>query len=306
MAFRLRKKEKFGDGIRRNVRRQIAKSLVLLRTGTDPVKVVRAVRRTLKRLRAVLRLVRDELHGTVYRRENRLFRDSARLLADVRDASVVVEMLDWLAEKARPPIKRRDYHRVRKVLTRNRKQVIRRVLTDQDAFAKVATAIEPMPGRLDEWTIRRDDQSAVARGLLRAYGAGHRALAAARAEPSVANLHEWRHQVQYFWHLLHLLERVGAGTEMPRSRQVHKLSRLLGECHDLALLRQALDADPLAFGERGITEGIFALIECRRKVVEQRAFDLGERIYQETPAVFLSRLEHSRPTPEDRPASQSC
>jgi CHAD domain-containing protein len=56
--------------------------------------MVHEVRKSLKKLRTILRLVRPGIRGKIYRRENRAFRDISRPLTDVRDATVLVEALD--------------------------------------------------------------------------------------------------------------------------------------------------------------------------------------------------------------------
>jgi hypothetical protein len=60
---------------------------------------VHEARKDLKKLRAVLRLVRDDLGDAVYRSENVRFRDAGRMLSGARDAHVRVETLAALRER---------------------------------------------------------------------------------------------------------------------------------------------------------------------------------------------------------------
>jgi CHAD domain-containing protein len=293
MAFQLKRKEAIGNGIKRTVRRQIEKALAHLRAGGDPDETVLEVRKRFKRVRAALRLVRDDLVDTVYRRENFLFRDAARPLTEARDAVVLVETLDNLIKHSADQIKPGEFHKVRTLLAANRKAVTRRVLTGQKAFATVVEAIEPVLTRLRDWAIRHEGWSAVKGGLQRVYQAGYRALSVSCTEPSVENLHEWRKQAKYLWHGLQLLEPAWAGDEKELGDQVHNLTRLLGEDHDLAVLRQMLGADPLAYGGHGVLENLFSLIKRRRENLEQQAFVLGRSIYADTPTVFTKRMGRS-------------
>src|SRR6266480_3325979 len=68
-------------------------------TDSSPADAVHEARKDMKKLRAVVRLARDELGDEVYRRENECFRDAARRLSGVRDADV---MLDTLGSLGRP------------------------------------------------------------------------------------------------------------------------------------------------------------------------------------------------------------
>lgn len=56
--------------------------------------VAHDVRKRCKTVRALLRLIRDEVGKDVYRRENRALRDAARALSPVRDAAVLIQVHD--------------------------------------------------------------------------------------------------------------------------------------------------------------------------------------------------------------------
>ena len=109
MAFQLKAKESLSDGIARNVRRQIEKAIDHLDSNRKPPQggtraheaVPNEVRKCFKKLRAAIRLVREELGDDVYREANYCFRDAARLLSEVCDAVRLVDAVDKL--KARLP-----------------------------------------------------------------------------------------------------------------------------------------------------------------------------------------------------------
>jgi hypothetical protein len=97
----------------------------------------------------------------------------------------------------------------------------------------------------------------------------------------------------YLWHQLQLLEGAWTGSEKELVDQTHRLSRLLGEDHDLAVLRETLAADPLACGGHRILKSVFVVIDRRREELEQQAFALGREVYKDSPKVFTSRIEAS-------------
>src|SRR5215217_6762063 len=99
--FRLREGERVPSGIRRIARGQLEPSIERLEGRTDEQlgTAVHETRKSLKRLRATVRLARDELGDEVYRRENSAFRDAGRRLAGARDSGVLLEALDGLSER---------------------------------------------------------------------------------------------------------------------------------------------------------------------------------------------------------------
>lgn len=146
-------------------------------------------------------------------------------------------------------------------------------------------------GRLSDWKIDRNGWLAVEGGLRRVYRAGRRALSLAAGHPSVENLHEWRKQSKYLWHQLQLLEPAWAVSEKALGDQFHTLSQILGEDHDLAVLRQTLAADPLSYGGHRTLKLLFALVDRQRGELERQAFALGRQLYGGPPKLFTSRIE---------------
>src|SRR4051794_31867359 len=83
----------------RILRKQVGKALEALNTdGPLADEVVHDARKRLKKARALLRLLREALGPRIYRRENACLRDAGRPLTEVRDAKVLVDTFDELAE----------------------------------------------------------------------------------------------------------------------------------------------------------------------------------------------------------------
>src|SRR4051812_27310961 len=97
MAFEFQANESIRKGIKRLVCRQLDSALSEL-SGSHPDSddTIHNARKRFKKLRSVLRLVRDRLGNKIYRRENYRFRDAARPLTEMRDATVLIETLDNL------------------------------------------------------------------------------------------------------------------------------------------------------------------------------------------------------------------
>src|SRR4051812_13677881 len=100
MAFEIQPKRSPRKNLRRLVKSQVDKASNALRGDSElPVaEVVHDVRKRIKRIRALVRLSRDLFGRDVARRLNHAFRDAARPLSELRDASVLVKTLDQLAE----------------------------------------------------------------------------------------------------------------------------------------------------------------------------------------------------------------
>ena len=73
-----------------------------------------------------------------------------------------------------------------------------------------------------------------------------------------------------------------------QAEEAHRLSELLGDDHDLWVLRATLIG--MADHIPADLDSLIAVIDQRRSRLETDAFLLGERVYAEKPKAFLRRL----------------
>lgn len=293
MALELRPKEPVGAGITRNVKAQLEK--VLKHAGepdaaTPEYERIGEIRKCFKRVRAALRLAREELGTDLYREENLGFRDAARPLTQVRDAGILGETANRLRPELVKVIGPAAFTKIRAALVANQQEVRQRIIEQGRAFDTVKDAAVRALARIPGWKLQRDGWAAIEPGLHRVYQHGNHALRQATECPGVANLHEWRKQTKYLWHVLQLLEAPWAESERQIVTRTHQLATLLGEDHDLAVLRETLAADPLACGGHRILKSVFVVIDRHRAELERLAFELGGEIYKDQPRVFTSRI----------------
>ena len=242
----------------------------------------------MKKLRALVRLVRGELGDSVYVAENTCFRDTAAELAGVRDADVMLATLGYLEERyGELP---GAAARLRPALVAHRFRAAAGSLNPASKAA-VETLAEARD-RVEHWPLETDGFEAFEEGLGRMYRQGRRAYRAAQSLPSAENMHEWRKRVKDHWYHVSLLQDIWTPVMSALSDEAHDLSDRLGDDHDLAVLRDwahrhasTLDgADP-------VLRGFDVLLESRRRELQEEAFDYGARLYADKPSVFVDRLE---------------
>jgi CHAD domain-containing protein len=292
VSFELRAGETLRHGIHRIAEKEMEKVREYANRSSRGSRdeMVHEVRKSLKKLRTILRLVRPGLSGKIYRRENRAFRDISRPLTDVRDATILVEALDKTAGKAGPGSRRRPFGNVRKELLRHQRDVRDKILTEEDTFKSVDSGMKDALDRLDEWTDVKDRWSSVEEGVQRVYRRSRRAFTAVTQTPTVEHLHEWRKQARYFRHQLELLRPLKPGVLGPLARKTDRLGELLGDDHDLAMLRREVAGDPERFGGTQTVTPLLGRIDQRREKLEHQAVALGREVFKPAPDDFVRRL----------------
>jgi CHAD domain-containing protein len=243
----------------------------------DPVEAVHEVRKDLKKARSLLRLARPGIPRSAYRRENRYLRDTARAISAARDADVMVETVDALAERYAGRLPKRTFTTLRGRLA---KQATGGALPGAEGLLE---ALQEARARVDGWGLDGCDEAALTAGAVRAYARGRAALAAVGDDASAVRLHEWRKRVKDLWYHQRLLRNAWKGPLRALADESHRLADLLGDDHDLAVLADRLVASPeLTAGSALLDrEAILSLIAERRAELQAEARRLGRRVYAE-------------------------
>jgi CHAD domain-containing protein len=254
----------------------------------DRDEAVHEVRRAGKQLRALLRLVRDaapELSAS----EDAAVRATTARLAEVRDAAVSLETFEALAAGAGGSATE-GIAAVRAGLMARRQEVVHR--EDLEAvFAVVRTELLELRERVDGWEVDGTGFGVPGGGLRRTYRRCRRQARDARRDPSPEVLHAWRRQAKHHRYHLELLRPLWPVVVRAHEDELHRLTDLLGEHHDLAVLLGELRAEPDTFGGVAAVDEVTALIHGRQGELEADAITLGRRCFAEPPAAFVGRLE---------------
>jgi len=263
-----------------------AAGLVRDELADNPVETVHEVRKDIKKARSLLRLARPAIPGKTYRRENRYLRDTARGISGARDADVMVETVDELAERYVGRLPKRAFTTLRGRLA---KEATASPGAEGD---DLAGALDAARGRVGAWAPEDCDGGTLRAGAVRAYARGRDALAVVEHEPSAENLHEWRKRVKDLWYHQRLLRNAWKDPLKAMADESHRLADLLGDDHDLAVLadRLAGSADLTDASATLDRETMLTLIAERRAELQVEALDLGRRVYAEKPKAYGRRI----------------
>lgn len=287
-TYRLRGDEDAAAGMRRVIVGRLDKATERLReageAGDAQAEAIHGARKDLKKARAALRLIRDELGERAFKRENHALRDAARLLSASRDAEVKLKTLDALVEGAddAPPGPTAGW---REALVADRDRIAG---GEGDQAGTAVAAIEEVAARAPEWRIRHDGWKLLSPGLDTAYSEGREAFAALGDSPSFEAVHDLRKRGKDLWYQVRLLRDAWEPVLEATAEEIHDFTDLLGDHHDLAVLAEDLEQRPQVDpAQRGALK---ALIEARQTELLGEARSAGERIYAEKPKAFGRRL----------------
>jgi CHAD domain-containing protein len=252
---------------------------------------VHAARKKMKRLRGILRLVRDDIGYRAYREENVMLRNTARTLSGVRDAWVLVDTLRSLRNQYADLLDEATFATPEAWLMsrhlERHQRVTGQVVTD--AIVNLGTARARFAAFPIE-SLVRNDFSALGAGIKRVYQRGHRGFDKARDTRNVHDLHEWRKRVKYLRYQMEALAPMYPTLIGSTAKSLDDLGELLGDDHDLAVLADTILEHPESCRDDRERWMLIALIHERRSNLQARAMGIGSALYVEAPEAFVDRI----------------
>jgi CHAD domain-containing protein len=287
---------KLGESMPQAVRRIVAEEMESAASQLDGngekkrEEGIHEARKSVKKTRALLRLVAGEL-GDVRGKENTRLRDAGRKLSELRDAGAIVGTFDDL--RAAYPKERglAALETIRAGLVTRRDQAMDQAGID----ARLQTMAKSLRGttkRLKSWPLEKDGFAAIKDGLEASFRAGRRAMARARKRPRAENFHEWRKRAKDHWYHIRLIEPLWSDVMQAYEKSLKELETWLGDDHNLVVLREKLTSEPDLRADAKAAALAIRLIDRRQKELRKNALALGVRIYEEEkPREFTRRMK---------------
>jgi CHAD domain-containing protein len=209
---------------------------------------VHNIRKSLKRARGALRVLRPGIGEIAYRSANRALRDSGRPLSRVRDA-LILERL---------------HRRLRDEHTAARKYELT-ARTRRSIGMRLEGEIE----RASHWRLKNTHTKDLRAATDKIYRQGAKAMTRARKKGTAEALHEWRKQAKYLRYALEVID--GPHGKIKRLK---KLADYLGDDHDLWVLRERIRKE-----RRTGVANLLLTIDERRDKLQHHAFAIGKHVY---------------------------
>ncbi len=292
-SFRLQADESLAEGLRRVTLDQ----LQYARRALEQLPVdagVHEARKSVKRVRAVLRLTRSYVGDGVYGPDNARLRDVGRTLGPARDAAVLLQTFDALIAQNDAEPGTGVFEDFRHHLADRQRALENEI--NETVKRKVLGFLDQFDTRVADWTSDPnrpaipDDFAATAQGFRRIYRQGRKRMTDAQANPSTSTFHLWRKRVRYLSYQVHLISESSAYLADQLAPDLAELAVGLGTEHDLAVLSEMAGELPDLIQDEASRRGLLKLLEQHRLDLQAAMGPIGRRIYLGTPRQFVDSL----------------
>jgi len=258
-------------------------------------------RKSIKRVRALLRLVRGELPDRIYAFETGALRDTARLISDLRSAQGVLNAAISINQLYSDLLAEGTFLEMLNRLGRRRDMAEVNAEEDPNLVGRVVRSLERAYHRFGSWPTDpeaqkvygmgiRDDYCALSPGLAKTYDQGRQTMVKAYRRGGPDDFHRWRKRVKDMRHQMEFLAPLWPEVVVGTAMTLDRLGNILGEDNDLAelqgLLRERPDLCPNP-RERSLFR---ALAAQRRSELQVASEILGRRVYAEKPKAITGRF----------------
>jgi CHAD domain-containing protein len=257
------------------------------RKGGYADEAIHEARKSIKKTRALLKLMRMEL-GDCFDRDNLRLREIGQQLSEIRDAAAMLELFEPMAQDHAGDLPSKVFLAVSAELHRRKKREssparLRTVLP------RMATALRSIAKDTRTWPLEKNGFGALEPGLRRTLKRGRDAMKVAQQTPEPDNFHQWRKRTKEHWYHVRLLENIWTDAIKKRESDLKELETLLGDDHNLSVLYEKIATDPTHFGGDGV-DAFLHLVTQDQEKLRKKALSIGTSIHEEKPRAVTAKL----------------
>jgi CHAD domain-containing protein len=267
----------------------VRQGVVATEESADFDKAIHGARTSMKKLRALLRLLQPALAPESFREKDRRIRDFARQIGGVRDALVMRRTFIQLKQDASVYLKVAALAPLEKALDHNYAEA-----QETQHATRQAGTLTPQFKRLEESLlgIAPPDygEATLVEAVRQVYRAGYRGLRRCRQDTLNSELiHQWRKDVKYLWYQMQMLPAPDNKQVKRLCKKLDRLSDTLGLEHDLDVLSEFLHGRDLLRDEThaALFDGLLA---ARQRVLVDEALREGKAVFKAKPRQFADWL----------------
>jgi CHAD domain-containing protein len=248
-------------------------------------------RKSLKKLRSLLRLIKPVIAKSDYKLENRRFRDAGLPLTRARDLKILIESFDSVVKECftggdLPEV----LQEVRRSVSEQLFQEHERLDCDHE-LETISSRLMEARDDVRQWSHVPDRWRTLSRGLKATYRRALEAQDEVEKYQTAETFHEWRKQVRYLRYQLDLVQFLAADRLKALAGDFDRINKRLGSARDLTLLEKVLADSPAILADSALNEQLRGVVDRRRREAMEEACRLAGEMFAASPEEFVGALK---------------
>jgi len=211
--FRISKRETVRDNIMRILLEQVDYILELCENEQEDMhRSIHEIRKSIKRIRAVLRLIREEIGYSSYYRENVFYRDINRTTSDLRTYYVLAQTLEKFSSDLSKKIPAENMEPLIRSMSDKKEKLLSGIISSKGLLKNLSSEFRKARTRIPDLPIEHNGFEVFRGGVSRMYRQGRDYLITAKKKPDMHLLHDMRKRMKYLWYHMEILKPIYPGT----------------------------------------------------------------------------------------------
>ncbi|MBS2097037.1 CHAD domain-containing protein [Carboxylicivirga linearis] len=288
--FIIDNEEELGEGVVRVASEQLMyiKQQARIPVGMDVS--VHEIRKSFKRLRALLRLIRYDIGEELFLSENTKYKESAAKLSRLRDMHVIISYLATCFEAEELVITEESFIRFVGYLNEQKEREMKQ-LVENSVMDSIINQCKEQLKVIKEYPLSNLGPHTIHNGVIHAYKRCLDKMKAAQLNLDDEALHQLRKKVKYLYNQMLLMEAVWPDYFITYSSSLSAASELLGNDHNLAETIVIIEEAPEQILSEEEKQSLIKSITNERRHITDELWPLLGKIFAECSGAFAKRVK---------------
>ncbi len=288
--FIIDNEEELGEGIQRVISEQLN---YIKQQARIPVNIdlsTHEIRKSFKRLRAVLRLIRYDIGEELFLSENVKYKEFAARLSRLRDIHVIISYLANCFEAEELVIGEESFIRFIGYLNEQKEKELR-LLADKGVMEDIIKHCKRQLKVVKEYPVQNLGPHTIHNGVIHAYKRCLDKIEDAQLRLDDEALHQLRKKVKYLYNQMLLMEAVWPEYFVTYSSSLSVAAELLGDDHNHAETIAIIEETPDQILDEDEKQSLIISLTNERRHITRDLWPLLGKIFAEDAVAFAKRVK---------------
>ncbi|NBX77502.1 MAG: CHAD domain-containing protein [Proteobacteria bacterium] len=250
-------------------------------------------RKSLKKARAVLYLLRDSISESKFSEEEKNLRKLSRTFRDVRDAHITEEVFMAFSKTHQKELSQEDWAEIMQALVAESKKTVETVFQEEKKLKEAIALLQAAMERIPEIKIKGSPWDSIEECLRSTFLECFEYSEACRDTHEEEYFVAWRKAVKFLRLEIDFFIEALSPEIKKWNQELHVLSDTLGEYQDLTLIEDQIQDCEESIKNKKALNKLGKLIHERKKNLRKIARKIGSEIFTYKPKAFVKDFSHS-------------
>ncbi len=252
---------------------------------------IHEIRRSLKKMRAFIRLIKPVYKSEEFKQLNDILGKINKILAEVRESRVNIQIFGKILPKLEKKLMNGTLELVHKYLQNECTQKESNIHKLNEILDEVKSQLREFIQIINAVDMQKISFQEIVEGIVSVYKSGKKLLKDSVKTEETEIVHTWRKYVKHLQFELSFIKNYLSDYYLDQIDKLQQISNFLGEEHDLVVLSNHIEnhlQNELTAQE---VYQIINIINRRRNKLRKKAFKLGRTVFDTNTSYFRKEIE---------------